>query len=96
MSCTKRSCEQICFYCDEPLFGRRHEHDHIPPQRLGGTEAVSACMECHTLKDRTPLTQWPVSMQVAALKECGPLGRIYLAKAFATGGDLHADCSPVA
>lgn len=85
MSCPAE-CTKVCFYCDESLVGLRHEHDHIPPKSQGGTETFPACMECHTLKDRTPLTQWPLSMQVAAFKECGPLGRIYLAKAFAVGG----------
>lgn len=45
-------------------------------------------MECHTLKDRTPIaSHWPLSMQLQALEECGPLGRIYLAKAMAMLSD---------
>jgi hypothetical protein len=39
---------------------RRHEHDHVTPQRVGGVDTVPACMNCHELKDRTPLKQWPI------------------------------------
>lgn len=44
-----------CFYCGDPL-SVRHEHDHFPvPKRAGGTTVVPACINCHDLKDRTPL-----------------------------------------
>lgn len=79
-----------CFYCRMPL-GGFHEHDHAPiPQRNGGTDVVPTCVNCHNLKDRVPARNWPVELQIQALEECGPLGRIYLAKAFAIDSDRQA------
>ena len=47
-----------CHYCDMPL-ATRHEHDHFPiPKESGGTHVVPACINCHDLKDRTPLAMW--------------------------------------
>lgn len=86
---TPDGCEQ-CFYCRMPL-GGFHEHDHAPtPVRHGGTDTVPACVNCHNLKDRLPASQWPVALMLQAIDECGPMGRIYLAKAFAIGMDRDA------
>lgn len=47
-----------CYYCHGWL-SSRHEHDHFPiPKRHKGTEVVAACLNCHDLKDRTPIDQW--------------------------------------
>lgn len=76
-----------CFYCRMPLAGR-HEHDHAPiAKRHGGQDTVPACHNCHSLKDRVPVSNWPVPLMVKALNECGPLGRIFLAKAFTVERD---------
>lgn len=80
-------CEQ-CFYCDMPL-GGFHEHDHAPiAKRHGGEDTVPTCVNCHNLKDRLPARKWPVELMVQALKECGPMGRIFLAKAFWIAADM--------
>jgi hypothetical protein len=48
-----------CFYCDQPL-SPRHEHDHYPvPASCGGVETVPACINCHDLKDRVAVEDWP-------------------------------------
>ena len=57
-----------CYYCDAPVtkFG---EQDHHPvAERHGGTTVVPICIPCHDLKDRIPLTDWPIKMQEALLK----------------------------
>lgn len=83
------ACEQ-CFYCRMPL-GGFHEHDHAPvPARRGGEDTVPACVNCHNLKDRLPLSHWPVALMIQALDECGPMGRIFLAKSFAILQDREA------
>lgn len=77
------SARENCFYCDKPILSDLVERDHAPiAQRHGGTDTVPACVPCHDLKDRLPLSAWDVPLMVRALRECGPLGRIYLAKAF--------------
>lgn len=79
-----------CFYCRMPL-GGFHEHDHAPiPQRHGGIDTVPSCVNCHNLKDRLPLNNWPAELMHRAFAECGPLGRIFLAKAFAIDQDRTA------
>lgn len=83
------SCD-VCFYCGMPV-SVRHEHDHFPvPRALGGTETVTACLNCHDLKDRWPLSRWPVEVAhaamtawVAALPPPGP-ARVLHAKMLAT------------
>lgn len=51
---------ETCAYCDAPL-PTRYELDHFPiPARLGGRSTLPACMNCHDLKDRTPLEEWPL------------------------------------
>lgn len=86
---TPDDCER-CFYCRMPLAGR-HEHDHAPiPARLGGEDTVPTCHNCHNLKDRMPLNHWPAELALEAIEECGPLGRIFLAKAFAVAADQDA------
>jgi hypothetical protein len=69
-----------CFYCEADLIAR-HEHDHFPiPGRHGGEVTVSACMNCHDLKDRIAIKNWRVDLLVEAVRQAGPLGRILLAK----------------
>ena len=81
-----------CFYCREPVLSGGAEDDHAPiPARLGGTDTVVACLACHDLKDRVPLNNWPVDLMVQALDECGPLGRIFLAKSFGIAQDIEAE-----
>lgn len=92
MRCTRRNCDQVCFYCQETLGGDTHEHDHAPtPARHGGEDTVPTCLPCHDRKDRLPMRQWPVDVMVQALEECGPLGRIFLAKSFAIHMDREAE-----
>jgi hypothetical protein len=58
-----------CFYCGAPL-SSRHEHDHYPvPQRHGGDRTVPACLNCHDLKDRLPLREWPAAAKKQAMEE---------------------------
>lgn len=50
---------ESCLYCDMPL-SPRHEHDHFPiPFRHGGTQVFCVCVNCHDLKDRTNLGDFP-------------------------------------
>lgn len=80
-----------CFYCRMPL-GGFHEHDHAPiPARHGGVDTLPVCVNCHNLKDRLPLSNLPVELMFQALAECGPVGRIFLAKTFAIAQDLEAE-----
>lgn len=77
------NARETCFYCRKPIV--EVEWDHAPiPKRHGGTHTFPACIPCHDLKDRFSLTsrEWSIDLMVQALEECGPLGRIYLAKAF--------------
>lgn len=62
---------EACYWCGTPLAGR-HEHDHVPPRRHGGTDTVAACMNCHELKDRTLLLDWPLEVVVAAFNDIPP------------------------
>lgn len=80
-----------CFYCDLPI-DPVHEHDHFPvAKRHGGEDAVATCIDCHTLKDRQPLNRWPVELVFEAFKDCGPLGRILLAKSANTLADWRQE-----
>lgn len=56
------SCDETeCFYCGLAL-SKRHEHDHFPvPARAGGRHVVPACYNCHDLKDRMAVAEWPPS-----------------------------------
>lgn len=58
-----QTCEcETCHYCGTYV-AARHEHDHFPvPKSAGGTNVVPACMNCHEIKDRTPLHKWPVNL----------------------------------
>lgn len=61
------SCE-YCFYCKIDLTGLDHQHDHFPvPQSIGGTDTVAACINCHDLKDRTPLDQWSATLYLTGV-----------------------------
>lgn len=56
-----------CFYCDAPL-SPRHEHDHYPvPYARGGNHIVVTCYNCHDLKDRMAMSEWPVEEIVTAV-----------------------------
>jgi hypothetical protein len=60
-----------CRYCAMPL-SKRHEHDHYPiPQALGGTAVVAACVNCHDLKDRLTIEQWPATARSQAMIDLG-------------------------
>lgn len=62
------SC-RACFYCGSPL-SSRHEHDHYPvPKRHGGDRTVPACLNCHDLKDRLSLKDWPAHAKKQAMEE---------------------------
>lgn len=53
------SCHRYCFYC-RCWLSNHHEHDHFPvPRDAGGTATVPACINCHNLKDRSGLREWP-------------------------------------
>lgn len=48
----------------------RHEHDHFPVQwAYGGEATVPACINCHDLKDRVNLGNWPSSGAFSGLTE---------------------------
>lgn len=60
-------CAGPCFYCGGDLAERRHEHDHAPvPWRHGGRLTVPACRQCHNLKDRVPIAEWPEGLMESA------------------------------
>lgn len=83
--------DDVCFYCDQRIQAV-HEHDHFPvAKRHGGTDTVATCVECHNLKDRHPLNKWPVELVLEAFRECGPLGRLLLAKTSAIFADFQQD-----
>jgi hypothetical protein len=86
--------DEVCFYCDMPL-STACERDHFPiPQRHGGTETVPACINCHNLKDRTELNDWPVARIWAEMSsnwpKLSPLIRVWLAKVLALSQDALA------
>ena len=89
MTCARSGCSgDACFYCNAPL-SPRHEHDHMPiPVRNGGVETVAACLNCHDLKDRVPLSHWDTETIFRAFNECGPTGRLLLGKLLAWRSDL--------
>lgn len=82
----KKHCElRECFYCG--IMAMRGEEDHFPiPQRLGGKDVVFACINCHDLKDRLPLDQWPSFISLMAIEQIrkdtkyGGYGAILFAK----------------
>jgi hypothetical protein len=57
---------ETCWYCDDLLVDG-HEHDHVQPRRAGGTVTVAACLDCHNLKDRVTLNNWPADAAMHAL-----------------------------
>ena len=64
------NCDAVeCLYCGTAL-SKRHEHDHFPvPARAGGNNVVPACYNCHDLKDRMRMLEWPVPMYVMAVRD---------------------------
>jgi PP-loop superfamily ATP-utilizing enzyme len=89
---TQKICcaDARCFYCTN-LLAARHEHDHFPiPKRNGGVDVVCACINCHELKDRRPLSQWSNSEFIEAVEGATTLGRIIMAKFYALISDERA------
>lgn len=85
-----RDCTRECFYCEAPL-SPRHEHDHWPTaKRHGGQSVVATCVNCHDLKDRAKVANWPNAMFVRAFAEAGPLGRILIARCADRMADMDA------
>lgn len=89
---TRCACS-TCFYCLRPLDALRHEHDHFPiPARHGGTDTVPACTECHDLKDRFRLRDWPIGDLIVGMDALPREARIMVARAVAAfldhGGEL--------
>ena len=81
-------CED-CFYCDRPL-ASRHEHDHFPiPARFGGVSKVPCCVQCHAMKDQTPMLDWPPDDLWQAFREMTPRARLLTAKLLAMLGQQH-------
>lgn len=82
-------CE-YCWYCGSELLAR-HEHDHVPPQRHGGVQTFPACLNCHELKDRTAIDQWPPHVVIEAILSVPPgPGRVLIAKLHALALDAEA------
>lgn len=64
-----RRCADACHYC-ECLLAGQHEHDHFPiPKACGGTATVCACINCHSLKDRQTLIEWPRGLALRAVAD---------------------------
>ncbi len=65
----KNGCREHerCYYCEAAL-STRHEHDHYPiPASCGGMKTVPACVNCHDLKDRVPVEDWPAETRWDAI-----------------------------
>lgn len=90
-----RDEHDLCWYCGMPL-AVRHEHDHVVPKRHAGTGTVPICMNCHELKDRTPLVHWPADVVMRSLLEIqtGP-ARLLAAKLYAVALDAEARDHPM-
>lgn len=82
--------ENACLYCDGVL-SSNHEHDHMPiPARHGGEETHCVCANCHDLKDRQTVKDWPVAAFGQVMQSwtvLPPIGRIFLAKCMALALD---------
>jgi hypothetical protein len=94
------TCAAKCFYCENQL-SPRHEHDHFPvPARLGGDRTVCSCINCHDLKDRIPLNDWPMEAlrEVLGLEnmwsKLSTTQRIFLGKLIAVALDWKPPASP--
>ncbi len=86
-------CTKVCFYCDATL-SPRHEHDHWPTaKRHGGVLRVPICLNCHDLKDRIALADWPNDLALRAFAESGPLGRLFIAKCTALFADYNHEAT---
>jgi hypothetical protein len=91
----KCECE-FCFYCEMPLAGSEtHDHDHFPlPHSAHGGLTVPACKNCHSLKDRVSMAEWPIATFFAALGGLNTEGRLMMAQFFhvtsrAVARDIH-------
>jgi hypothetical protein len=86
---------RTCVYCDSVYaVSRSAAGDHFPvPKRLGGTQTVDCCQQCHSLKDRIPLDYWNSAMLSKVFADFPRLSRetrIFLAKAVTTFQDAKA------
>lgn len=64
----------MCIYCGHFVTRQRVEFDHFPiPKVCGGTEVVSACETCHSMKDRFAMASWPIHMVGAICRDHGAL-----------------------
>jgi hypothetical protein len=72
MGKSRGKLDTYCHYCDASVV--RVEEDHFPiPREAGGTRTVSACGNCHDLKDRQTLDQFPEgSLRAVAAELQGP------------------------
>lgn len=59
------SCLRLCHYCDEPLSLETFTVDHVTPQALGGSDAISnlvaCCKYCNKIKGAKPVTEFMLS-----------------------------------
>ena len=73
-----------CFYCGDPVIPSRVERDHFPiPECAGGKQTVTACPQCHDLKDRTNWRDLTPTMKGAFMEDflgMGRAGRIVVAQ----------------
>ena len=80
---TDKACDPKCFYCENVL-SPRHEHDHFPiPRRHGGELVFCTCINCHDLKDRIPLKDWPLEALVDIMNiwpKLGTMQRLWIGK----------------
>ncbi len=100
MKTWSESCVDTCTYCDM-LLPPRHEHDHFPEaKRHGGKKKVCACLNCHELKDRTPLQNWDAGSLMQAMvglwKKASPAERVLLAKLVTLARDAWDAIGPPA
>lgn len=67
----------VCFYCDALLV--RWENDHFPiPREFGGVDTVPVCVNCHDLKDRSLIDEWPADYLLGHVTAM-PAGTLQLA-----------------
>lgn len=71
-----RPTRSKCFYCGDPVLKGRSEEDHFPvPQSCGGTHTVTACHQCHDLKDRTSWEDMPLEFKAKFLEQVAQMPR---------------------
>jgi len=85
---------ETCFYCDCIFsISKTAIGDHFPvPDRYGGTDCVSCCVQCHSLKDRMNVGDWNSVMMGKVIADFPKLSRetrIFLAKALVAIQDVN-------